>query len=220
VHRAHASTVGVARLLPTYAGLLVEAELEHLGRLMSNARRPYVVVVGGAKATDKLDLLAHLGAVADMLLVGGKLAHELRVARRDGVDVELPEDVVAVEQFDPAAPHRVFSSDEVPEGWDPIDIGPRTRRRFARVLSRARTIFWNGPVGVFEWPGSRAGTETVAQTIAWSGAYTVVGGGDSIRALNMFGVADRISWVSTGGGASLELLAGKELPGLAVIPPA
>jgi phosphoglycerate kinase len=220
VHRAHASTVGTAQLLPAYAGLLVEAEVAHLGRLLGEVRHPYVVVVGGAKADDKLSMLAHLGALADTVLVGGRLAEQLRVAGPGEIPVELPVDVVAAERFDAEAPRRVFAVDEIPYGWTPVDIGPRTRRRYARVLSRARTVFWNGPVGVFEWPGCGEGTETVANAIAWSGAYSVAGGGDTLRALHSFGVADRMSWLSTGGGASLELLAGDELPGLAAIPSA
>lgn len=220
VHRAHASTVGAAHLLPAYAGLLVEAELSHLGRLLGDVRHPFVVVVGGAKAQDKVGMLAHLGALADTVLVGGKLAEQLRVARLDGVDVELPADVIAAQRLEPGAPRGVYAVDEIPYGWVPVDVGPRTRRRYARALSNARTVFWNGPVGVFEWPGCEEGTATVANAIAWSAAYSVAGGGDTLRAVRTFGVAERISWLSTGGGAALELLAGKELPGLAVIPSA
>lgn len=218
VHRAHASTVGVAHQLPAYAGLLVEAEVAHLGRLLGDVRRPYVVVVGGAKADDKIGMLAHLGALADTVLIGGKLAEQLRVARFDDVDVELPVDVVAAQRFDLAAPRGVYAVGEIPYGWTSVDIGPRTRRRYARVLSRARTVFWNGPPGVFEWPGCGEGTATVANAIGWSGAYSVAGGGDTLMAVRTYGVAGRISWLSTGGGAALELLGGKELPGLAAIP--
>ena len=221
VHRAHASTVGVARILPTWAGLLVEREVVNLARLLSDdVSRPYVVVAGGAKVDDKVGMLAHLGARADAVLVGGKMAEQLRVAKFGGVDFELPVDVVAVERFEADAPAHIFAAEDVPYGWAVVDIGPRTRRRFARVLADARTIFWNGPLGVVEWPSCAEGTHAIAEAVAASDAYSVVGGGDTVAALNRFGLGDRISFMSTGGGAALEFLEGKELPGLAVIPSA
>jgi phosphoglycerate kinase len=218
VHRAHASTVGVARLLPTYAGLLVEQEVAHLGRLLGPVERPFVLIAGGAKAGDKLTVLAHLGARADTVLVGGKLAQQLRVSGLDGVDFELPIDVLAAERFERSSPPHEVAVDDVPYGWAILDIGPRTRRLYAEALAGARTIFWNGPMGVCEWPVFREGTHAIARAIAEADAYSVVGGGDTLSAINQFGVADAISWASTGGGAALEFLQGKELPGLAVIP--
>ena len=220
-HRAHASTEGVAHLLPAYAGLLLLAELEHLGRLLGDVARPFVLVAGGAKVDDKLAVLENLGGRADAVLVGGKMATEL--ASRpplEGVDVVLPDDYVAATAFEPDAESKVVGADAVPEGWLGLDIGPATRDRFTAELAPARTIFWNGPMGVFEWERFAEGTRAVARAVADADAYSVVGGGDSVRAVREAGLADRVSWVSTGGGASLELLEGKELPGVAAIPAA
>jgi phosphoglycerate kinase len=190
-HRAHASTEAVAHLLPAYAGLLLLAELEHLGRLLGDVERPFVLVSGGAKVEDKLGVLRNLGGRADTVLIGGKMAEELR------------------------------AENPLPDGWLGLDIGPETRERFAARLAAARTVFWNGPMGVFEWPRFADGTKAVAVAVAANDdAFSVVGGADSVRALNELGLADRVSWVSTGGGASLELLEGKELPGVAAIPSA
>ena len=215
-HRAHASTVGVAHLLPTYAGLLLAAELEHLERLLDAPARPFALVCGGAKVDDKLGVLAHLGGLADIVVVGGKLAEQLRVADALEFPIELPTDVVAA--VDPEADAAVLPSDSVPHGWQVYDIGPRTAEHFAELLGSAETIFWNGPLGMFESPRFATGTRTVAEAIAGSGAYSVVGGGDTVRALDELGLAGSVSWVSTGGGAALELLEGRELPGVAVIP--
>lgn len=218
VHRAHASTVGVAELLPSYAGLLLLQELEHLGRLLGDVARPFVLVAGGAKVEDKLGVLRHLGGRADTVIVGGKMAEELRGGDALGFAVELPVDVVAAEAFEEDADTEVAPYDAIPEGWLGLDIGPDTRVRFAELICGAKTVFWNGPLGVFEWSRFAAGTKAVAEAVAAAEAYTVVGGGDSVRALRELGLADRVSWVSTGGGASLELLEGKELPGVAVLP--
>jgi phosphoglycerate kinase len=217
-HRAHASTVGVARLLPAYAGLLLEQELEMLGRLLAEVERPFVLVAGGAKVEDKLGVLVELGGRADTVLVGGKMAEELRDDRRLPYEAVLPTDVVAASEFSADAEARLAPYDDLPDGWLGLDIGPETRKRFAREIEAARTLFWNGPMGVFEWPRFGEGTKAVAQAVARSGGYTVVGGGDSVRALQELELAERVSWVSTGGGASLELLEGKELPGVAAIP--
>jgi phosphoglycerate kinase len=218
-HRAHASTEGVAHLLPAYAGLLLLAELEHLGRLLGEVERPFVLVSGGAKVEDKLGVLRNLGGRADTVLVGGKMAEELRVGNPLQFPVELPADVVAAAEFAADAEAKVCGYDELPQGWLGLDIGPETRRRFAVRLAEARTIFWNGPMGVFEWPRFAEGTKGVAEAVAANEeAFSVVGGADSVRALNEFGLGDRVSWVSTGGGAGLELLEGKELPGVAAIP--
>jgi phosphoglycerate kinase len=217
-HRAHASTVGVAELLPAYAGLLLERELEMLGRLLGEVERPFVLVAGGAKVEDKLGVLQHLGGRADAVLVGGKMAEELRDGSPLPFEAELPSDVVAAAAFEADAESRVTPYDALPDGWLGLDIGPETRARFGDVIRGAGTVFWNGPMGVFEWPRFAEGTNAVAQAVADADAYSVVGGGDSVRAIQELGLAEEVSWVSTGGGASLELLEGKELPGVAVIP--
>jgi phosphoglycerate kinase len=219
-HRAHASTEAVAQLLPAYAGLLLLAELEHLGRLLGEPDHPFVLVAGGAKVEDKLDVLRNLGGRADTVLVGGKMAEELREDNPLPFDVELPVDVVAASVFAADSETRVTGYDDVPDGWLGLDIGPETRERFCGVIREARTILWNGPMGVFEWPRFAEGTRAIAQAVAEADGYTVVGGGDSVRAVQELGLYDEISWISTGGGASLELLAGKELPGVAAIPQA
>ena len=217
-HRAHASTEAVAHLLPAYAGLLLRRELEELGKLLGEVGRPFVLVSGGVKVEDKLGVLANLGGRADTVLVGGKMAEQLRDENPLGFPVELPKDVVAAAAFEPDAEARVVPYDELPDGWLGLDIGPETRLAFAQRLEAARTIFWNGPMGVFEWPRFAEGTKVVAEAVASSDAYSVVGGADSARALAELGLIERVSWVSTGGGAALELLEGKELPGVAAIP--
>ena len=219
-HRAHASTVGVAELLPSYAGLLLLEELRNLGRLLGEVERPFVIVAGGAKVEDKLAVLEHLGARADDVLIGGKMAEEVRTENPFGFDVVLPRDVVAAASFDADAEARPAPFDELPEGWLGLDIGDETRRDFAERIGRAKTVFWNGPMGVFEWPRFADGTLAVARAVAACEGFTVVGGGDSVRAVKEAGLAGEISWVSTGGGASLELLEGRELPGVAAIPAA
>jgi phosphoglycerate kinase len=219
-HRAHASTEGVARLLPAYAGLLLEQELEMLGRLLGDVERPFVLVAGGAKVEDKLGVLVNLGTRADDVLVGGKMAEELRDENPLPYDAELPVDVVAAAAFDPDAESHVAPYDALPAGWLGLDIGPATAARFSARIRTARTVFWNGPMGVFEWAQFAAGTKAIAEAVAGADAFTVVGGGDSVRAIQELGLADRVSWISTGGGASLELLEGKELPGVAAIPEA
>ncbi len=219
-HRAHASTEAVARLLPAYAGLLLLAELESLGRLLGDVERPFVLVAGGAKVEDKLGVLENLGDRADTVIVGGKMAEELREGATLPFPVELPTDVVAAASFDADAESRVAPYDDVPDGWLGLDIGPETRARFGELIRGAKTVFWNGPMGVFEWERFAEGTKAVAEAVAAVDGYTVVGGGDSVRAIAELGLDDDVSWVSTGGGASLELLEGKELPGVAAIPPA
>jgi phosphoglycerate kinase len=237
-HRAHASTVAVAEILPAYAGLLLERELQELGALLEGPERPFVAVLGGAKVEDKIGVLRSLSQQADNVLVGGKMAEELRGANdaageetatgrnspendshsQIGDNVELPVDVVAASAFEPDAEAKVVSAHEVPDGWLGLDIGPGTRAAYAERIGAARAVFWNGPMGVFEWERFAEGTEAVAEAVAAADAHTVVGGGDSVRAVEELGLAERIDWVSTGGGASLELLEGKELPGVAAIP--
>jgi phosphoglycerate kinase len=217
-HRAHASTHAVAKLLPAYAGLLLEKELEMLGRLLEDVERPFVLISGGAKVEDKLGVLRNLGGRADEVLIGGKMAEELRESNPLEFEAVLPRDVVAASAFAEDAETRVVAYDDLPDGWLGLDIGPETQRDFAARVTGARTVFWNGPMGVFEWPRFAEGTRAVAQAVAEVDGYTVVGGADSVRALHELGIAERIDWVSTGGGASLELLEGKDLPGVAVIP--
>jgi phosphoglycerate kinase len=217
-HRAHSSTVGVAELLPAYAGLLLIDELEHLSRLLGDVERPFVIVSGGAKVEDKIGVLENLGSRADAVLIGGKMAEDVRTENPFSFEAVLPRDVVAASSFDAGAETRVTPFDSLPDGWLGLDVGPETRADFAERIAPAKTVFWNGPMGVFEWPQFAEGTFAVARALADCDGFTVVGGGDSVRAVHEAGVADRISWISTGGGASLELLEGKELPGVAVIP--
>jgi len=218
VHRAHASTVGVAELLPAYAGLLLERELTELGKLLGEVERPFVLISGGAKVDDKLGVLQNLGGKADTVLVGGKMAEQIRTDNPLSFDVVLPIDVVAAREFAADAEAKVVLYDALPEEWLGLDIGPETRELFAQHISQARTIFWNGPMGVFEWPRFSEGTKAVAEAVASADAHSVVGGADSARALSELGLADKVSWLSTGGGAALELLEGRELPGVAAIP--
>ncbi len=220
-HRAHSSTEAVAHLLPAYAGFLLREELDRLGRLLGDVQRPFVLVAGGAKVEDKLGVLHHLGGRADTVIVGGKMAEELRDGNPLPFPCELPSDVIAAAAFAADAETAVAAYDDLPDGWLGLDIGPVSRARFAHIVRTARTVFWNGPMGVFEWPAFAGGTEAVAHAVAEAanaGAYTVVGGGDSVRAITELGLAGAVSWVSTGGGASLELLEGKTLPGVAAIP--
>jgi phosphoglycerate kinase len=219
-HRAHSSTVGVAELLPAYAGLLLERELEELGKLLGEVERPFVLISGGAKVEDKLGVLEHLGGKADTVLVGGKMAEQIRDENPLTFEVELPTDVIAASEFAEDAEARVVPYDDLPDGWLGLDIGPETRKAFAAAIAGAGTVFWNGPMGVFEWPRFAEGTRAVAEAVARTDAHTVVGGADSIRALSEMGLVDEVDWASTGGGASLELLEGKELPGVAAIPEA
>jgi len=217
-HRAHSSTVGVAALLPAYAGLLLLDELRNLGRLLGDVDRPFVIVAGGAKVEDKIGVLENLGTRADEVLIGGKMAEDVRAENPFPFGVELPTDVVAASSFDANAEMKVTAFESLPDGWLGLDIGPRTRADFAQRIAGAGTVFWNGPLGVFEWPAFAEGTFAVARAVAECDGFTVVGGGDSVRAVHEAGVSDRISWISTGGGASLELLEGRELPGVAAIP--
>jgi phosphoglycerate kinase len=217
-HRAHSSTVGVAELLPAYAGLLLLDELKNLGRLLGDVERPFVIVSGGAKVEDKIGVLQNLGEQADAVLIGGKMAEDVRSDNPFTFEAILPVDVVAASEFAADAETQLTPFDALPAGWLGLDVGPATRTEFARRIAGARTVFWNGPMGVFEWPAFAGGTVAVAEAVAACDGFTVVGGGDSVRAVHEAGVADRISWISTGGGASLELLEGKELPGVKAIP--
>ncbi|HXE71589.1 MAG TPA: phosphoglycerate kinase [Candidatus Nitrosotenuis sp.] len=241
-HRAHASTQGVARYLPALAGFCMESELTQLGSILTSPDRPFVVVLGGAKVSDKLGVLESLVERADRLLIGGGMAFTFLAARglevgsslcerellekaREieekasgrGVQLVLPVDVVVAARPEPGIPCAVVAVDQIPAGQMGLDIGPRTVEIFRTALADARTVFWNGPMGVFEVPPFDRGTLEVARAVAASQARSVVGGGDSVAALHQTGLADQITHVSTGGGASLEFLEGRELPGVAAL---
>src|SRR5262249_41088470 len=200
-------------------GLLLLDELRHLGRLLGDVERPFVLVSGGAKVEDKLGVLKNLGGRADTVLVGGKMAEQLRGDNPLGFEVVLPQDGVAAGACEEDAESRVTRFDELPDGWLGLDVGPETRQLFADEIAPARTVFWNGPMGVFEWRRFAEGTRAVAEAVARNeDAFTVVGGADSLRALTALGLIDPVDSASTGGGAVLELLEGKDLPGVAAIP--
>jgi len=191
-HRAHASTEGVAHLLPAYAGLLLLAELEHLGKLLGDVERPFILISGGAKVDDKLGVLQNLGGRADTVLIGGKMAEQIRVENPLDFAVELPSDVVGASEFGEDAESGVYPFDGLPDGWLGLDIGPTTRESFGQAIAGARTIFWNGPMGVFEWPRFAEGTKAVADAVAANDqAFSVVGGADSVRAMNELVGVDR-----------------------------
>jgi len=238
-HRAHASTAGVAALLPGYAGLLLEREVSELTRVVESPDRPLVVVLGGAKVTDKVGVIDRFLEVADSILIGGamcfsffraegiatgdslveeegvKLAAEaLERAQGSDCELKLPVDLVLGERFAADAEPRESDGVEVPDGWMGLDIGPRSSGAYAEVIAAAGTVLWNGPMGAFELPSFAAGTRAVADAVAAAPGTTVIGGGDSVAALQQFGLAEKVDWLSTGGGASLELLEGKKLPGV------
>ncbi|MEA2406086.1 MAG: phosphoglycerate kinase [Thermoleophilaceae bacterium] len=242
-HRAHASTAGVAEYLrPAVAGLLLEREVVTLGSIVEDPERPLVVVLGGAKVSDKVALIDRFLDIADALLIGGAMCFSffraqgiptgdslveeegVELARRalekaesSGCRLELPVDLVAGDRFDAGAELRRLEGVEVPDGWMGLDVGPRTAAAYADEIAKAGTVFWNGPMGAFELEPFAAGTRAVAEAIARAEATTVVGGGDSGAALAEFGLADQVDHLSTGGGAALELLEGKSLPGLEVL---
>jgi phosphoglycerate kinase len=238
-HRAHASTVGVARLLPSYAGRLLQREVETLRGIVAEPRRPLVAVVGGAKVTDKIGVIDAFLQIADTILIGGAMCfpffaaqgHEVgaSLCEEEGIDparrallasegkLHLPIDLVIADRFAADAERREIGDVDVPAGWMGLDVGGRTANAYAREIINAGTVFWNGPMGAFELEPFAAGTRAVAQAVAETPATTVVGGGDSAAALTQFGLADRVTHLSTGGGASLELLEGKPLPGVEVL---
>jgi phosphoglycerate kinase len=239
VHRAHASVVGVAEQLPSAAGLLLQKEVDVLSRLVESPDRPFVLVLGGAKVSDKIGVVANFLRRADAILIGGAMANTFLAARGEkvgisrieperldevrktlasaakaGVEVVLPSDVVVAEAFDEHAEPSVVGVNAIPDDQMALDIGPATAARFGAWVGRAATVLWNGPMGVFEWEAFSSGTKDVAKAVAASKAFTVVGGGDSVAALAAFGLENEVSHLSTGGGASLEFLEGRELPGL------
>jgi len=238
-HRAHASTAGIAQYLPAVAGFLMEKELTFLGKALESPERPFITILGGAKISDKIGVIRNLLSRVDRLLIGGGMANtflkamgyemgdslvemeSLDVAREllqaAGDKLRLPVDVVIADRFDNDAERRVVKVDAVPAGWRVLDIGPETVAAFRAELANARTVVWNGPMGVFEFPNFAAGTFAIAETLASLPATTIVGGGDSVAAVQKAGMAYQITHISTGGGASLEFLEGRTLPGVAAL---
>ena len=242
VHRAHASTAGVAAYLPAVSGLLVAKELEVMGGALNNPKRPFVAVLGGAKVSDKIGVINNLLDKADTIIIGGGMAYTfakaqggsigkslceedkldyaremIAKAEKNGVRLLLPSDTMAADDFSNDAKRQVVSTMAIPDGWEGMDIGPDTIRTFCDAVKGAGTVVWNGPMGVFEFENFAAGTRAMAQALADSGAITIVGGGDSAAAVEQMGFADKITHISTGGGASLEFLEGLELPGVACL---
>jgi phosphoglycerate kinase len=238
-HRAHASTVGVAAQLPGAAGFLMEKEIRYLGQAIADPKRPFVAILGGAKISDKIDVIHNLLEKADLVLIGGGMANTFFKAQGFEVGdslieepaletaslllgqsdkrLRLPVDMVIADAFAENAAHKTMPVGDVPEGWLILDIGPETVKAFAQALKGAGTVVWNGPMGVFEFPAFAKGTFGLAEAVANSGATSIVGGGDSAAAVRRSGLGDKITHISTGGGASLEMLEGKTLPGLAAL---
>jgi phosphoglycerate kinase len=238
-HRAHASTEGVARFLPAVSGFLMEQELEYLGRATVNPAHPYIAILGGAKVSDKIAVIENLLARCDTLIIGGGMANTFLAAKgynmqdslveassvetakaimaKTGDRLMLPVDAVAAVKFDAEAASQVVDVDQVPAGWRVLDIGPKSIAQFSEVLKTAKLVVWNGPMGVFEFPKFAEGTFAIARLLATTGATTVIGGGDSASAVKKAGVAKQMTHVSTGGGASLEFLEGRVLPGVAAL---
>ena len=238
-HRAHATTEGVAHHLPGYAGLLLEREMIELSAVRDDPKRPLIVVLGGAKVTDKLGVIDRFLGFAEEILIGGAMCFSFfkaegrdtgnSLVEREGVEsakrilaeaetsdtmLELPEDLVLGKELSAGTETRELNGVDVPEGWMGLDVGTNTAANFAKRIARAGTVFWNGPMGAFEVPPFDAGTRAVADAVAGAPGHTVVGGGDSVAALHKFGLADSVDWISTGGGASLELVEGSKLPGV------
>jgi phosphoglycerate kinase len=238
-HRAHASTEGVARYLPAVAGFLMEKEIRYLGQAIADPKRPFIAILGGAKISDKIGVIRNLLTKADQVLIGGGMANTffkaqgypigdslvedeaLDTARellaKAGKRLRLPVDVVIADKFENDAERKVMSMAAVPDGWRILDVGPETVAHFGRAIADAGTVVWNGPMGVFEFPRFAEGTFGVAKAVAASQATSIIGGGDSVAAIQQAGLASQITHISTGGGASLEMLEGIELPGLAAL---
>ena len=238
-HRAHASTEGVAKFLPAVAGYLLEKEIKYLGQAIANPARPFIAILGGAKISDKIGVIRNLLSKADQVLIGGGMANTffkaqgypvgdslveeeaLETARgllRDGGEhLRLPVDIVIADRFEADAASKVMAMGPVPDGWRILDIGPQTVAAYSKTISGAGTVVWNGPMGVFEFPRFAAGTVEVAEAVAESNATSIIGGGDLVAAINQAGLQGQITHISTGGGASLEMLEGITLPGLAAL---
>ncbi len=238
-HRAHASTEGVTAYLPSVAGFLLEREIQYLGEAIASPKKPFVAILGGAKVSDKIDVIRNLLLRADNVLIGGGMANTffkaqgypigdslvedqvLDTARElleDGDSkLRLPVDVVIADAFDNDAEKKVMAMGPVPDGWRILDVGPETVEAFSNVIEEAGTVVWNGPMGVFEFPNFASGTFGVAEAVAESETISIVGGGDSVAAINQSGLQEKITHISTGGGASLEMMEGKTLPGIAAL---
>ena len=238
-HRAHASTEGVAKHLPAVAGFLMEKEIQYLGQAIANPEKPFVAILGGAKISDKIGVIRNLLSKADQIIIGGGMANTffkaqgypvgdslvedeaLETARQLILDgstrLRLPIDVVIADRFEADAEHKIMEMGPVPDGWRILDIGPESVAAFSKVIANAGTIVWNGPMGVFEFPRFAQGTFEIAKAVAESSATSIVGGGDSVAAINQSGLAAKITHISTGGGASLEMLEGLALPGVVAL---
>ena len=244
-HRAHASNVGITKYLETVAGFLMEKEINYIGKTLENPKRPFVAIIGGAKVSDKIGVIENMIDKVDTIIIGGGMAHTfdaskgypvgdslverdkidlakqlLEKAAKKGVKVVLPIDVVIADKFAADAHTKIVDVDKIPDGWQALDSGPKTSEEYVNALKGAKTVIWNGPMGVFEFDAFAKGTEAVARAVAQAtkeGAVSIVGGGDSIAALKKTGLSEKISHISTGGGATLELLEGKVLPGIAAL---
>jgi 3-phosphoglycerate kinase len=244
-HRAHASTVGIAKLLPAYAGLLMEKELANLGKIVTNPERPFAAIIGGAKVSDKIKVLKNLVAKADVIVIGGGMANTFLLAQGKavgkslaepdrvedarailadaearGVKVVLPVDVVVAKEVTRGTEYKTISAEKVPASWHIVDVGKQSLELIEEALGDVKTVLWNGPLGVFEIPSFAHGTKAIARFLAdraEHGAQVVIGGGDSVAAITQQGLADKMTHISTGGGASLEFLEGRELPGVTVL---
>ena len=241
-HRAHASTAGVAAYLPAVCGYLIQKEIGVMGKALADPARPFVAILGGAKVSDKIGVINNLLDKVDTLIIGGGMAYTffraagnsvgtslceedkldlanemVAKAAAKGVNFMIPVDNVVATEYDENAEHKIVNSDSIPDGWMGLDIGPKTRELFANAINGAGTVVWNGPMGVSEWKNFAAGTEAVAAAVADSGAISIIGGGDSAAAVEKLGFASRMTHISTGGGASLEFLEGKDLPGISCL---
>ena len=242
VHRAHASTAGVAAYLPAVSGFLIQKELEVLGGALADPKRPLVAILGGSKVSSKIGVINNLLEIADTIIIGGGMAYTfsaaqggqvgdslleadweayslemLEKAKAKGVKLLLPVDTVIADAFSPDANHKVVKSGKIPAGWQGLDIGPETVALYCDAVADAGTVIWNGPMGVFEFPAFAKGTQAVAEALSKTSAITIIGGGDSAAAVQQLGYADKMTHISTGGGASLEFMEGKELPGVACL---
>ncbi|HIZ83876.1 MAG TPA: phosphoglycerate kinase [Firmicutes bacterium] len=241
-HRAHASTTGVADYLPAVCGYLIQKEIKIMGDALANPKRPFVAILGGAKVSDKIGVITNLLDKVDTLIIGGGMAYTfmkalghsigdslleadkvdlakeiMDSAKAKGVKFLIPVDNKAGDKYDPDCNSQIVDSDNIPEGWMGLDIGPKTQEMFAEAIKGAGTVVWNGPMGVSEWDNFAAGTIAVAKAVAESGAISIIGGGDSAAAVEKLGFAEKMTHISTGGGASLEFLEGKTLPGIAAL---